>query len=102
MTDILQANIFFFVASVATIAFCIIVILIMYQVLRITQSIRAIINRIESQSEQIATDINTVRNFVRQGTLVRTLFNFFTKPKNRRRRVSNTHNNTRPVDEKNK
>lgn len=67
MDEILHANIFFIIASVATVVFCIIVSLIFWQVLKIAKSLRKIIERIEAGSEQIAEDAAHMRQFVNQG-----------------------------------
>lgn len=70
MNEILHANIFFFIASLATIAFTILVCIILYQVVRILASVRALLERIEAGSEMIAEDVVAVRNFVVKGGLV--------------------------------
>lgn len=77
MNEILHANIFFIIASVATIVFCIFVCFILYQIYKIVKSLRIIVARIEAQSGQIAEDIDAVRDFVRQGSVVRTILSFF-------------------------
>lgn len=86
MTELLHANVFFFIASVATVVFCILVSLVLYQVFKIMQSIRLIMERIEMKSEEIADDIDAMRTFVRRGSVVSTLFNLFTGGQTRRRR----------------
>ncbi|MFN3188508.1 MAG: hypothetical protein ACK42D_03155 [Candidatus Paceibacteria bacterium] len=86
MNELLHANVFFFIASMATVVFCILVSLVLYQVFKIMQSVRAIIDRIEIKSEQIAEDIDSMRAFVRHGSIVSTLFNLFGgKTRSRRR-----------------
>ncbi len=70
MNEILHANIFFFIASIATIAFSVLVCVILYQVMRIMTSIRALLERIEAGSDMIAEDVTAVRNFVVKGGLV--------------------------------
>jgi hypothetical protein len=70
MTEVLHANIFFFIASVATVAFAILVCIAMYQVVKILASIRALLERIEAGSDMIAEDITTMRNFVVRGGLI--------------------------------
>jgi hypothetical protein len=94
MTEVLHANIFFFIASMATVVFCIIVSMVLYQVYKIMYSIRLIVSRIEMQSGQIAEDIDAMRTFVRRGSFVSTLFNFFTgQVRGRRRSSRSTENN---------
>lgn len=76
MSEVLHANIFFFIASVATVVFCLLVSLILYQVYKITRSIRAIVERIELATELMADDIATVRALVTQGNIFSRIFNF--------------------------
>lgn len=88
MSELLQANIFFLIASLATVVFCILVSFILYQVFKIMQSIRAIISRIENQSEQIASDIDAVRTSIHQSFFVSTFLDFLTGQKKRSKRKS--------------
>jgi hypothetical protein len=77
MTEILHANIFFFIASIATVAFTVLVCIALYQVVRILTSVRALIERIEAGSDMIAEDVAAVRNFVVKGGLISHLLSFF-------------------------
>lgn len=88
MNEVLHANIFFFIASIATVAFCILVCLILYHVLKITQSIRVIMSRIEAQSGQIVEDIDAVRDFVRQGSIIRMVIGLFGGSRRQRKKAS--------------
>lgn len=76
MTEILQANIFFFIASAATIIFSILACIAMYLVIKILVSIRAILARIEAGSDLIAEDISAARAFVAGGGLISHLIGF--------------------------
>ena len=67
MNEILHANIFFLIASIATVVFCILVSLILFQVLKIVKSLRAIMERIEAGSEQIVSDVTQVRELIASG-----------------------------------
>ena len=67
MDEILHANIFFIITSVATVIFCILTSLILWQVLKLTKSLRRIVERIEAGSEQLAEDVAHARQFVVQG-----------------------------------
>ncbi len=69
MNEILHANIFFFIASLATFIFCIMVSIILYHLIKIMRSIRAVIERIEAGSEIIAEDAEQVRAFITNGGL---------------------------------
>ncbi len=61
MTDILQANIFFFIASVGVVTLTILVCVLVYQLIKITKSIRRIVDRVEAGSEVLADDIENLR-----------------------------------------
>lgn len=69
MDEVLHANIFFFIASGATIIFCILVAIAMYQVIRILKLVRSIVERIEEGSEQIADDVAAFREYVQKGNM---------------------------------
>jgi hypothetical protein len=76
MDEILHANIFFFIASVATVIFCILTSIILYQVIKITQVIRSILQRLEEGSEKIAQDVAHVRSLVSNGGVVSKVISF--------------------------
>lgn len=76
MSEILQANIFFFIASIATVVFCILICFILYHVIKITKSVRSIVERIDSGSEAIAQDAEQVRAFIASGGLFSKIVQF--------------------------
>jgi len=88
MDEVLHANIFFFIASVATVIFCILTSIILYQVIKITQVIRSILSRIEEGSEKIAQDVAHVRSLVSNGGVVSKVVSFFMGAASTRRRRS--------------
>lgn len=67
MNEVLHANIFFIIASIATVVFFIITSMILYHVLKVVKKIRLIVDRIESGSEMIAEDISNLRDAVVDG-----------------------------------
>lgn len=79
MTEILHANIFFFIASAATIVFSILLCVVMVLVIKILISVRAILARIEAGSDLIAEDIQAARDFVAGGGLISHLIGFVTR-----------------------
>ena len=79
MTEILHANIFFIITSVVTVAFGILGCIVLYQVIKILKSIRAIVARIEQGSDMIAEDIQAARDFVAAGGLISHLISFATR-----------------------
>lgn len=76
MNEVLHANIFFVIASVATVVFCILISLILYHVLKIIRSVRSIIERIEAGSEVIAQDVAQVRELIAGGGLFTRVMQF--------------------------
>lgn len=87
MTEVLQANIFFLIASIATVLFTLIVCIILYHVLKIVRAIRRMVERIEAGSDMIAEDVEQFRSFVMRGSLVSQLINFFMGGRGRHRRA---------------
>ena len=85
MNEVLHANIFFVIASVATVVFCILVSFILYQVLKITRSVRAIMERLESASEMMAKDVAHVRELVASGGIFSRILKFFMGTPRKRR-----------------
>lgn len=90
MSEVLQANIFFFIASIATVIFCIMTCFILYQVYKIMKVARKILERIETASEVVAQDVAQVRELVKGGGLFARILNFIlgmsgnAEPKRRR------------------
>lgn len=87
MSEVLHANIFFVIASVATVIFCVFVCFILYHVYKIVCAIRRVVERIEEGSEVIADDVAFVRDLTRGG--ISRLFGLFTgggsRPRSRTR-----------------
>lgn len=77
MSEILQANIFFIITSIAVLVFTLFVCIILYQVIKILQSIRKIVSRVEEGSELIAEDVSQLRAYVVEGSLVSQIMGFF-------------------------
>jgi len=76
MNEILHANVFFIIASVATVIFSIIVALVLFQVFKIVQSLRRIIERIEAASEQVADDVAHARSLLYNGGMIAKVMGF--------------------------
>lgn len=70
MSEVLHANIFFFIASVATILFTVLLCIALYHVIKILKSLRIIMKRVEEGSEVIAEDLESIRAFVLEGGLI--------------------------------
>ncbi len=93
MSEVLQANIFFFIASAATIVFAIMTCIVLYYVIKILITIRSIVERIEAGSDVIADDVSAMREFVKSGGLVAYLINRVS-PKKRSTRSSRAKQST--------
>jgi hypothetical protein len=77
MTEVLHANIFFVIASVATVVFSLLVCLAMYQVIKILRAVRRLVERVESGSEVLMEDVAQFRSFVMKGSFISQLIGFF-------------------------
>lgn len=76
MDEILHANIFFFIASLATIVFCVLLSLVLYQVWKISLLVRQILERVEAGSQAIAEDLASFRESLASGGLISRLIGF--------------------------
>ncbi len=70
MSEVLQANIFFFVTGIAVIVFTLLFCVALYHVIKVLKSIRRIMDRIESGSEIIADDMMHLRRYFTEGSLI--------------------------------
>lgn len=61
MDEILQADIFFFIASIGVVLFILLVSIALYHIIKIIRSIRRIVDRIEVGSEAVADDLRELR-----------------------------------------
>lgn len=83
MTEVLQANIFFLIASVATVIFCVMIVMVIYQVLKVVKLIRTILERVDAASEIVAEDAAHVRQLIASGNVLSGLFSLVKKAKKR-------------------
>jgi 5-bromo-4-chloroindolyl phosphate hydrolysis protein len=86
MTEVLHANIFFVITSVAVVVFTLLLCFAVYQIIKILKSIRRIVDRIDEGSEMIAGDMDNLRTYVMEGSLVSQLIGFFMGNKGAARR----------------
>jgi hypothetical protein len=85
MNEVLHANIFFLIASIATIIFSILACFILYQVIKIAKAVRSILERIEAGSEKIAEDVAHVRSLVSNGGMMSRVITFIVGATRRKR-----------------
>lgn len=84
MSEILQANIFFVITSIAVLVFTLFVCIVLYQIIKILKSIRSIVTRVEEGSDLIAEDMSHLRTYVLEGSLVSQIMSFFLGKKPRK------------------
>lgn len=90
MNEILQANIFFFIASVGVVLFMFFTCVALYHLIKIIRSVRRIVERIEAGSETVAEDLRELRETFSPTRLFSLLLNLTgmgTSRSGRRRRV---------------
>ena len=91
MSEVLKMDIFFVIASIATVFFSILLCVALYQVIKILKIIRRVLERVEAGSEVIAEDVATIRSYVVNGGVLSRIMSFViglatTQPTRRRRR----------------
>ncbi len=94
MDEVLHANIFFFITSVAVILLTLLLCVALFHVVKILQSIRRIVERIDASSEMIVEDVEQLRSYVLEGSLVSQIVGFFMgrkKSASRAKRASRTN-----------
>lgn len=69
MSEVLQANIFFVITSIAVVVLTVLLCFVLYQLVRILKNIRDITERLRRGSEQLAEDAQVVRSFVHEGII---------------------------------
>jgi hypothetical protein len=98
MNEILHANIFFVIASVATVCFFILVSIALYHVIKILRLVRSVLERVDAGVEVLASDVSQVRMFFSEGSFLSRLASMIpgVKPTKSRRKRTNV---TRDVDD---
>jgi hypothetical protein len=98
MNEILHANIFFVIASLATVCFCILVSIALYHVIKILQLVRSVLERVDAGVEVLASDVSQVRMFFSDGGFLSRLLGMMpgaksAKPRRKRTVVNKDLNN---------
>lgn len=86
MTEVLQANIFFVITAVAVVVFTIFLCVAVYYVIKILRAVRNITERIDVGSETIADDMNQLRTYITEGSLISQVIGLFINTKKGRRK----------------
>lgn len=69
MSEVLQANVFFFITGIAVIVFTLLLSIALYHIIRILKSLRRVMDKIEIGSEIIAEDMQSVREYFTEKSL---------------------------------
>lgn len=77
MSEVLQANVFFFITSIAVIVFSILLCVVLYHAIKIMKSAQRIIERIEEGSEVIAEDMSNLREYFVERSLISQIIGIF-------------------------
>lgn len=74
MSEVLQTNIFFFITSIAVIVCTFLLSILLYHLIRVMKSVRTIIERVETESEAIADDIERLRVYITEESFLSRFF----------------------------
>lgn len=86
MSDVLQADIFFFIATAATVVFLLLVAVILFQIYKVVRIIRRVLERVEAASDVVAEDAAHIRELIASGGFFASLFGLMSSVKRRTRR----------------
>lgn len=86
MTEVLQANIFFLITTIAVVVFTVFLCLAMYYLVSILRSVRNVAKRLEEGSDTIVGDMKQLRTYIVSGSLISQVIGLFTKSKRTKRR----------------
>lgn len=70
MTEVLHANVFFFITGIAVIIISAIVCILLYHVIRAMKSVRRILGSIERGAETLSEDAQNIRSYFIRGGLI--------------------------------
>lgn len=78
MENVVKADIFFFVTSIAVVVFTIGVVIAMYYVVRILKEMKRVSKKISEEGDKIIGDVEYFREAVKnEGTKIKNVANFF-------------------------
>jgi biopolymer transport protein ExbB/TolQ len=103
MSEVLQANIFFMITSIAVVVVTILVAIGLYHMIRILRAIRRIAERVEEGSKVIGEDVAQLRSTILNGNIIANFFSRFmpesAKRKERRTRKAESEQQTEHTEE---
>ncbi len=85
MTEVLHANIFFFITSIGVIVLTVLVSVALYQFIKILTSVRRIVERVEAGTETLIEDIEDFRTYVMEESFIARFFHSILGNKRTRR-----------------
>ena len=90
MNEVLHANIFFIIASVATVIFCVVITLVLFQIYKVVKIARTILEKLETASEVVAEDAANIRQLLASGGFFASIARLFMGQQRRRTRKTKT------------
>jgi uncharacterized protein YoxC len=94
MSTLLQADIFFFIASVATIVVAAVFVILLIYLIKIFKNFKSVSQIIKSQTEIISKDLNAARNEIKNETWkIKSIWDLFLKsfsPNSNKKRKTKT------------
>jgi hypothetical protein len=92
MGTLLQADIFFFITSVATVAVSIVFVIALVYTVRILRDVKDISGTVKHESDLVAKDLGELRNDIKsKGRGLKAFFSFFGKLHKRHAKVGKKH-----------
>lgn len=79
MNEILYTNIFFIITSIASLIFLIFVCVILFNIIKVLQLVRGILERIDKGSQVLSEDLTRLRAGISNFSFLGKVFNFFQK-----------------------
>lgn len=76
MSEVLHANIFFFITGIAVIVFTLLLCVALVHIIRLIKSVRRIVARIEQGTEVLSEDMQNFRTHMSGGGVVRKFLHF--------------------------
>ncbi len=71
MSEVLHANVFFFITGIAVIVFTALLCVALFHVIKVLKSLRRVMERIEAGTEIIAEDLENARAYFTEGGFIR-------------------------------
>ena len=79
----MQADIFFFIASIATVVFFLLVAMVLFQIYKVVTIIRRVLERVDAASDVVAEDAAHIRQLITSGGFFASLFGLMSSVKRR-------------------